>query len=104
MPAPRSDGAARTPAVEGSGGDAATSITDPLCPQVSEAATAWETVRDFAQTKGWTVDLTPRGRTCRRKAGSVVFGPGHGASVHAYRDLISRLGYVDAFMARWGRA
>jgi hypothetical protein len=31
--------------------------------QVSEAAAAWERVRDFAVSKGcWTVALTPRGR------------------------------------------
>jgi hypothetical protein len=66
---------------------------------ISEAATAWETARDFAQSKGWSVELTPRGRTICRKAGSVVFGPGHGSSVAAYRDLIDRLGYVDGFMS-----
>jgi hypothetical protein len=70
---------------------------------LSEAPQPWEAVRDFAQAKGWAVELTPRGRTVCRKAGSVVFGPGHGASIDVYKDLIDRLGHVDRFMAQCGR-
>jgi hypothetical protein len=103
MPAPRSDGAARTPDVEGSGRDAATSTTDTLCLQVSAAASAWERVRDFAVAKGWILELMPRGRTRCTKAGSVEYGPGHGACIAAYRDLIDRLGYSYMTACRRGR-
>jgi hypothetical protein len=70
---------------------------------ISEAAQAWFAIRRFAESHGWQVDLTPRGRTRCTKNGSVVFGPGHGADVSAYRDLIWRLGHVDGFMSEWRR-
>jgi hypothetical protein len=72
-------------------------------PPLSESARAWERVRDFAVAKGWTVELTPTGRTKCTKAGSIIFGPGHGASIAVYHELIDRLGYVDGFMSRCER-
>ena len=60
-------------------------------------------LRAFAEAKGWSVELTTR-RTVCRKARSVVFGSGDGASEAAYKDLIPRLRYVDGFMARCQRA
>jgi hypothetical protein len=73
-------------------------------PSLSESARAWERVRDFAVAKGWTVDLTPGGRTRCAKAGSFVFGPGSGASICAYHELIERLEHVDGFMAAHTRS
>jgi hypothetical protein len=75
----------------------------PALPPLSESARAWERVRDFAVSTGWTVELTPAGRTRCTKAGSIILGPGHGASIAVYQDLIERLGYVDGFMSRCGR-
>jgi hypothetical protein len=69
----------------------------------SEAAQAWLAVRRLAESHGWQVDLTPRGRTCCRKAGAVVYGPGHGPDLNAYRDLIWRLGHADGSMSVWQR-
>jgi hypothetical protein len=65
------------------------------------AAETWFAVRRFAEERGWQVELTPRGRTRCSKGGSIVLGPGHGADVTAYADLIARLGYADAFMESW---
>jgi hypothetical protein len=64
---------------------------------VSPAMFAWEKFRDFAQSKGWTVELTPCGRTMCAKRWSIIFGPGSGTD---YADLINRLGYVDGFMKK----
>ena len=68
--------------------------------QVSPAVLAWERFRTLAERQGWAVELTPRGRTCCRKAGSVVFGPGSGTD---YRNLLARIGHVDAYRAKWLR-
>jgi hypothetical protein len=43
--------------------------------QLSEAAIAWQEVRDFAQAKGWTVELTPRGRSAARRTARSSSGP-----------------------------
>jgi hypothetical protein len=68
-------------------------------PVVSEAAAAWERFCFIATAKRWAVDLTLSGRTRCTKAGSVVFGPGHGASIAAYRELIDQLEHADAYLA-----
>jgi hypothetical protein len=60
----------------------------------------WPTLISFVRLKGWTTELSPRGRLCLRKQGSVVFGACPGASSAAYAELLERLGHIEDFMAR----
>jgi hypothetical protein len=74
-----------------------------IAPPLSESARAWERVRGLAEASGWAVELTPRGRTKLTKLGSVLFGPGHGATIAVYDEMLERMEHVDRFMARCGR-
>jgi hypothetical protein len=59
-----------------------------------------EDLATFARSKGWTAEPTPRGRLRLTKSGSVVFVPGPNASRAAIAEAVSRIGWIDGFMAR----
>jgi hypothetical protein len=77
--------------------------SEQAAPELSPAALSSLDVAAFAAEHGWDVELTSAGRTCCGKNGSVLFAPGHGASVAAYREMLERLGAVDRYMTRWRR-